>query len=190
MDLHQRVHLEGAGIAVRLMLPDVVIEVVGVVRAEQAAARPGRQSPYDLVVGITFGPRPTHFYQRIAVDKQRLLALLGPPSFLPHDTHMKGMSVYVQRQGAFPGSVPKQFIADKPLNDLDFIVIGTLPRHTAFLPVIPQRPKRDTSCTGSAEVLSKISVEVRIQPIKRDARLPASRSGKVSLCIYPTRLTV
>ncbi len=41
MGLHQRVHLEGTGIAARLIFPDIAIEIVGVVGTEQAAARPG-----------------------------------------------------------------------------------------------------------------------------------------------------
>lgn len=69
MGLHQRVHLEGASIAARLMFPDVVIEVVSVVGTEQAAARPGHQPPYDLVVCVALGPRPAHFHQRVAVDE-------------------------------------------------------------------------------------------------------------------------
>ena len=97
MGLHQRIYLEGAGIIARLMLPDILIEIIGMIGAEQAAARPGRQPPYDLVVGVTFGPCPAHFHQRIAVDEQGLPALPGPPPLLPHDAHVEGMGDTVER---------------------------------------------------------------------------------------------
>lgn len=69
MGLHQRVHLEGTGVAARLMLPDILIEIVGMEGAEQTAARFGLQPPCDLVVGVALGPCPAHFHQRIAVDE-------------------------------------------------------------------------------------------------------------------------
>ena len=158
MGLHQRVHLEGAGVAARLMLPDILIKIVGMIGAEQAAARPGRQPPYDFVVGVTFGPCPTHFHQRIAVDKQGLLALLRPPPFLPHDTHVERMGVNVQRQGALPGLVAQQLIAHEFLNDLDFIIIGALPGHLPLFAIVPQGPERDTGGTGAAKIASEVPI--------------------------------
>lgn len=63
MGLHQLVHPEGAGIAGgRLPFPDVLVKVVGVEGAEQAAARPGLQPPRLPVVGIEHGTGPAHFH--------------------------------------------------------------------------------------------------------------------------------
>ena len=150
MGLHQRIHLEGAGVAARLIFPDVVIEVIGVGGTEQAAARPGRQPPYDLVVCVTLSPCPAHLHQRIAIDKQRLLALLGPPSFLPHDTHVEGMGVYVQRQSALPGLVAQQLIAHKFFNDFDLGLEWILPRSPSY------------SSRNYGNIVSKTSEKIRV----------------------------
>ena len=45
MGLHQFIHLQGTGVAGRLPFADVLVKVVGVEWAEQAAARPCLQSP-------------------------------------------------------------------------------------------------------------------------------------------------
>lgn len=87
MCLHQLVHPEGAGITARLPLPDVLVKVVGVERAKQAATRHGRKAGV-LVVVETLAPRPAHLHKRVSVREQRLLAFPGPVPLLPHNAHM------------------------------------------------------------------------------------------------------
>lgn len=70
MGLHQFIHLQGTGVAGRLPFADVLVKVVGVEWAEQAAARPCLQSPRLPVIGIAHGAGPTHFNQRIVVFKK------------------------------------------------------------------------------------------------------------------------
>ena len=78
---------------------DMLVEIVGVKRAEQAAGGPGLYSQYLPVIGIAHGPCPAHLHQRIAVFKQCQFAGLGPAAFLPHDPHVHFVGVKIQRQG-------------------------------------------------------------------------------------------
>lgn len=77
------------------MLPDMVIKIVSMKRAKQAAACLSFQPPNILVVCVAVSSCPAHLYQRIAVGKQRLLTLLCPLPFLPHDAHMEVVGVYI-----------------------------------------------------------------------------------------------
>lgn len=125
------------------MLPDMGKEIVRVKGAKQAAARFGVQAPYVPVVGIAIWAGPAHFYKRKSVGEQCLRALSGPVALLPHDAHVHTVKLSVRRNRAFSGTIAQQFIADKPFYGFDFVVIGALPRHPAFLAIVSQCPERN-----------------------------------------------
>ena len=94
---HQFIYAKGTGITIRFVFLDIVVEIVCMERAEQAAACPGFQAPNVLVVGVAIRPGPAHFDKGILIFENGLSALLGPVPFLPHNTHMQIVSVNVQR---------------------------------------------------------------------------------------------
>ena len=96
MCFHELVYSEGTGITARFTFPDMLVKVVGVERAKQATARHGRKAPGVSVVIKALAPCPAHVHKGVSVREKRLLALLGPAPFLPHDTHMELMSVDIK----------------------------------------------------------------------------------------------
>ena len=156
--LHQFVDPAGAGIAGRLMDLDVLIEVVGMEGAEQAAGSPGLNPQHLPVVSVAHGARPSHFHQRIAVYKEFQLTGLCPVALFKHNPHVHLMCVDIQAQGTLVWPVAQKISPNKPLNHFDLIFIGALTGHTSLFPILSYRPKRNTGNSAFPKFGDKVSI--------------------------------
>ena len=137
---------------------DMLVEVVGMEGAKQAAGGLSLNPQHLPVVSVAHGTRPSHFHQRIAVYKELQLAGLRPAALLKHDSHVHLMRMDIQAHSAFVWPVAQEISSNKPLNHFDFVFIGALAGHTPLSPVFSYRPKRNAGNSVFSEFGDKVPI--------------------------------
>lgn len=82
-------------ISLRLKLPNMLIKVIPVKRAEGTGTCFGIQSPLLQYVPVTFCTSPTHGDKREVVGKEFMGVLMAPPFLLFAESHVHFVCLYI-----------------------------------------------------------------------------------------------